>query len=125
MAQETAHTCTRRAAEVQDKKQHPMGRAHWGNPADPAGQQLGRYPKAAGPSQARLHRGPWQTSPGDMEATTDRRAGTQSRRRSPAKQRGPATQATRMGRSYRRLAGAIPLVVRDTPHGWAAPRAAA
>ena len=33
--------------------------------------------------------------------------------------------STRVRRSYRRLAGAIPLVVRDTPHGWAAPRAAA
>ena len=60
-----------------------------------------------------------------MEAIGDRRAGTQSRRGSPAKQSGPATQATRVRRSYRRLAGAIPLVVRDTPHGWAAPRAAA
>ena len=44
---------------------------------------------------------------------------------SPAKQSGLATQATRVRRSYRREAGAIPLVVRDTPHGWAAPKAAA
>ena len=43
-------------------------------------------------------------------------------RGSPAKQSGPATQATRVRRSYRRQAGAIPLVVRDTPHGWAAPQ---
>ena len=85
----------------------------------------GRYPKAAGPSPARLHRGPWQTSRGAKEATVDRRAGTQSRRWLPAKQRGPATQATRVRRSYRRRAAAIPLLVRDTPHGWAAPRAAA
>ena len=63
-----------------------------------------------------------KTSPGAMEATGDRRAGTQSRRGSPAKQSGPATQATRVRRSYRRQAGAIPLVVRDTPHGWAAPQ---
>ena len=81
--------------------------------------------QATGRSLARLHRGPWQTSPGAMEATGDRRAGTQSRRGSPAKQSEPATAATRVRRSYRRLAGAIPLVVRDTPHGWAAPRAAA
>ena len=102
-----------------------MGRTHWGDPADPPGQRQKRYSKATGPSPARLHRGPWQTSPGAMEATVDRRAGTQSRRGSPAKQSGPATQVTRVRRSYRRLAGAIPLVVRDTPHGWAAPRAAA
>ena len=42
-----------------------------------------------------------------------------------SQQRGTATQATGVRRSYRRLAGAIPLVVGDTPHGWAAPRAAA
>ena len=100
----------------------PMGRTHWGDPADPPGQWQERYSKATGPSPARLHRGPWQTSPGAMEATGDRRAGTQSRRGSPAKQSGPATQATRVRRSYRRQAGAIPLVVRDTPHGWAAPQ---
>ena len=99
-----------------------MGRTHWGDPADPPGQWQERYSKATGPSPARLHRGPWQTSPGAMEATGDRRAGTQSRRGSPAKQSGPATQATRVRRSYRRQAGAIPLVVRDTPHGWAAPQ---
>ena len=102
-----------------------MSRTHWGDPADPPGQWQERYSKATGPSPARLHRGPWQTSPGAMEATGDRRAGTQSRRGSAAKQSGPATQTTRVGRSYLRLAGAIPLVVRDTPHGWAAPRAAA
>ena len=95
---------------------------HWGDPADPPGQWQERYSKAGGPSPARLHRGPWQTSPGAMEATGDRRAGTQSRRGSPAKQSGPATQATRARRSYRRQAGAIPLVVRDTPDGWAAPQ---
>ena len=60
-----------------------------------------------------------------MEATGDRRASTQSRRGSPARQSGPATQATRVRQLYRRLAGAIPLVVTHTPHGWAAPRAAA
>ena len=77
---------------------------------------------ATGLSPARLHRGPWETSPGAMEATGDRRAGTQSRRGSPARQSGPATQTTRVRWSYRKQAGAIPLVVRDTPHGWAAPR---
>ena len=99
-----------------------MGRTHWGDPADPPGQWQERYSKATGPSPARLHRGPWQTSPGAMEAPGDRRAGTQSRRGSPAKQSGPAIQATRVRRSYRRQAGAILLVVRDTPHGWAAPQ---
>ena len=94
-----------------------MGRTHWGDPADPLGQWQERYSNATGPSPAKLHQGPWQTSPGAMEATGDRRAGTQSRRGSPARQSGPATQATRVRRSYRRLAGAIPLVVRDTPHG--------
>ena len=92
----------------------------------PLGQELcHQYPWATGPSPTRLHWGPWQMSPEAMEATSDRRAGTQSRRGSPAKQSGPATQATRVRRSYRRLAGAIPLVVRDTSHSWAAPRAAA
>ena len=72
-----------------------MGRTHWGDPADPPGQWQERYSKATGPSPFRLHRGPWQTSPGTMEATVEQRAGTQSRRGSPAKQRGPATQATK------------------------------
>ena len=57
-----------------------MGRTHWGDPADPPGQWQERYSKATGLSPARLHRGPWQTSAGAMEATGDRRAGTQSRR---------------------------------------------
>ena len=57
-----------------------------------------------------------------METTGDRRAGTQSKRGSPAKQRGPATRVTGVRRTYRRLAGEIPPVVRDTPHGWAAPQ---
>ena len=102
-----------------------MRRTHWGDPADPPGRQQGQYPEATGLSPDRLHRGPWQASAETIEATGDSRAGTQSRRVSPAKQRCPATQATRVGRSYRRLAGAIPLVVRDTPHGRAALRAAA
>ena len=95
-----------------------MGWTHRGDPGDPPGQ-------ATGLSPARLHLGPWQTSPGAMEATSDRRATTQSRRGPPARQSGPATQTTRVRRSYRRQAGAIPLVVRDTPHARAAPRAAA
>ena len=115
--QDTAHTWGGRGT---GKNQYPMGRTHRGDPADPPGQWQERYSKATGPSPARLHRGPWQTSPGAMEATGDRRAGTQSKRGSPATQSGPATQATRVRRSYRRQAGAIPLVVRDTPHGWAA-----
>ena len=128
MAQDTAHTCTRRAAEGQERTNipwvvrtqatQPTHRAS--TPRLPQG-----YPKATGSSLARLHRGPWQTSPGAMEATVDRRAGTQCRRGSPAKQGGPATQSKRVRRSYRRLAGGIPLVVRDTRHGLAAPRAAA
>ena len=122
MAEDSAHTQGGRGT---GKNQHPMGRTHWGDPADPPAQWQERYSTATGPSPARLHPGPWQTSPGAMEAAGDRRAGTQSRRGSPAKRSGPATQATRVRRSYRRQAGAIPLVVRDTPHGWAAPRAAA
>ena len=95
-----------------------------GSGEGPPGQGQERYSKATGLSPARRHRGPWQTSPGAMEATGDRGAGTQSKRGSPARQSGPATQITRVRWSYRRQAGAIPLVVRDTPHGWAAPRAA-
>ena len=72
VAQDTAHTCTTRAGRETGKKQHPMGWTHWGDPADPLGQRQGRYPKAAGPSPVRLHRGQWQTSPGAMEATGDR-----------------------------------------------------
>ena len=102
-----------------------MGWAHLGDPADPPGQQQGRHPKAARSSPGRLHLGPWQTSPGAMEATGDGRAVTQSRRGSPAKQRGPTIRATGVRRSYRRLAGAISPVVRDTPHGWGTLRAAA
>ena len=98
LAQDNTHTCTRRAAEGQERSKKPMDRTHWDNPADPSGEQQGRYPKAAGRSPARLHQGPWQTSPGAMEATGDRRAGTQSRSGSPAKQKGPATQATRVRR---------------------------
>ena len=55
MAQDTAHTCTRRTRGT-GKNQHPMGRKHWGDPADPPGGQQRRYPKATGPSPARLHR---------------------------------------------------------------------
>ena len=49
-----------------------MDRTHWGDPTDPPGQWQERYSKATGPSPARLHRGPWQMSPGAMEATGDR-----------------------------------------------------
>ena len=124
MAQDIAHTCAPRATE-EPATTNPMNWAHWGDPADPTGQQQGRMSKAAGPSPARLHRGLWQTSPCAMEATSDRRAGTQSRRGLPAKQRSPTARATGVRRSYRRLTGAIPPVVRDTPQHWAAPRAAA
>ena len=58
-----------------------------------------------------------------MKATVDRRAGTQSRRGSTAKQRSRATQATGVRQFHLTLAGAIPLMVRDTPNGWGAPRA--
>ena len=119
------HVRTKDDRGTGNNKPHPMGRAHWGDSADPSGQQQGWYPKTAGPSPARLHHGPWQTSPAIMGATGDRRAGTQPRRGSPAKQRWPANQATGVRWSYRRLMGAISLVVRDTPHGLAAPRAAA
>ena len=118
-------TCTEGSKGTGHHGLHPQGQTHWGDLAGPPGHWQERYSKAAGPSPARLHRGPWQTSPGAMEATDDRRAGTQPGRGSPAKQRSPATQATGVRRSYRRLAGAIPPVVRETPYSWAASRAAA
>ena len=55
-----------------NNKPHPMGWTHLGDPANPPGQQQGRYPSAAGPSRARLHWGPWQTSPGAVESTSER-----------------------------------------------------
>ena len=64
---------------------------HWGNPADRLGQWQEWYSKATGPSPATLHRGPWQMSPGAMEANGDRRAGTQFGRGLPAKQSGGCT----------------------------------
>ena len=103
-AVDTGHTVARRAAEGRETtnhKPHRMGRAHWGDQAEPTDQQQGRYPKAAGPSPARLHQGSWQTSPRATETTGDRPAGTHSRRGLPARQRGPATQATGVRRSYR------------------------
>ena len=103
----------------------PQGRTHWGDPDDPPEWWQERYSEATGPSPARLHRGPWQTSAGAMEATDDRLAGTRPSRGAPARQRGPATRAKGVRQSYRRLARAIPPVVRDTPHGWPTPRAAA
>ena len=108
-------TCTEGSKGTGHHGLHPKGRTHWGDSAAPPDQWQKRYSKAAGPSPARLHQGPWQTPPGAMKATDVRRAGTQPRRGSPAKQRGPATRATGVSRSYRRLAGAIPPVVRDTP----------
>ena len=118
-------TCTEGSKGTGNHILHPQGQTHCGDPAGPPGQWQERYSKATGPSPARLHRGPWQTSPGAMEAANDRRVGKQPKRGSPVKQRGPATRATRVRRSYRRLTGAIPPVVRDTPYGWAGPRAAA
>ena len=64
-----------------------------------------------------VDRGPWQPSRGAMATTGDRRAGTQPRRGPPAKQHGSATRATGVRRTQRRLAGAIPPLARDTPHG--------
>ena len=126
MGQDKAHAHAPRAAKGQDATVYTRGVGkHWVGPADPPGQWQERYSKAAGRSPARLHQGPWQTSPRAMEATDDRGAGTQPRRALPAKQRGPATRATGVRRSYCRLAGAIPSVVRDTPYGWAGPRAGA
>ena len=118
-------TCTEGSKGTGHHGLQPQGRTHWGDLAGPPGQWQERYSKTAGPSPARLHRGPLQTSPGAIEATDDRRAGTKPERGSPTKQRGPATRAPGVRRSYRRLAGAIPPVARDTPYGWAAPRAAA
>ena len=128
MGQDTAQAHAPRAAKGTGRNGlQPQGRTHWGDLADPSGQWQEQYSKAAGLSPARLHRGPWQTWRRAMGATDDRRAGTQPREGSPAKQRGPATGATGVRRSYhrmRRIAAAIPPVVRDTPYGWAASRAA-
>ena len=124
VAQDAAQAHAPRATEGQGATNHtPRGLTHLGDPADPPGQWQERYSKAASPRPAGLHQGPCQTSPRAM-ATTDRRAGTQPRRGSPAKQRGPATRATGVRRSYRRPAGTMQPVVRDTPHSWAVPRAA-
>ena len=118
VGKDTAHAHAPSAAQGQDKTVYtPRAGRTGANP--PTHQASGRS------GTARLHRGPWQTSSGGMKATDDRRAGTQPRRGPPAKQRGPATGATGVRRLYRRLAAAIPPLVRDTPHGWAAPRAAA
>ena len=95
MAQDTAHTRTRRAAEGQERTNTPWVRRTGPTQRTHRASSRGGTP-ASGPSPARLHRGPWQTSPGAMEATVDRRAGTQSRRGPPAKQGGPATQARRV-----------------------------
>ena len=98
-----------------------IARTHVDDPADRPGHQQGRYPKAAGLSPAKLHRGPWRTSPGAMELTGSGTAGTQSTRGLPAKQQEPGTQPTGVRRSYRKLAGPIPSVVTDTPNRWAGP----
>ena len=72
MAQDTAHTCTRRVAEGQERTNTPwVGRTGATRPTHRASSRGGTQ-KTAGPSPARLHWGPWQTSPGAMEATVDR-----------------------------------------------------
>ena len=99
-AKDTTRTRVQGGQSTKYNKPHPTGRTHWGNAADPPGQQQGRYPEASGPSRM---------SPRAMEATSDRRAGTQCRRGSPAKRREPATQATGVRRSYRRQRGQYPV----------------
>ena len=101
-------------------KRHPTGSDTLGRPSRPTGPAAG----APGPlvparpgcvgDHGKRHPEPWQQPMAG--------AGTQPRRGSPAKQRDPATQATGLRRLYRRLAGAIAPVVRDTPQGWAAPQ---
>ena len=97
-------TCTKGSTGTGRNGPHPEGQTHSGDPADPPGQWQSRHSKDTSPSPAMLHQGPWQTSPGAMEATDDRRARTQPKRGSPAERRGPATRATGVRWSYRRLA---------------------
>ena len=118
-------TCIEGSKGTRRNGLQPRGRTRWGDQADPPGQWQEWYSKATGPVPAGLHRGPWETSPGAIEATDDRSGGIKPRGGPPAKQRGPGPQSTGVRRSYRRLAGAIPPVVRDTPYSWAASRAAA
>ena len=125
MAQDTTHTCTRRAAEGQQRTNTPWaGRTRATQLTHRASSRGGTlrplvraWPGCIG-DHGKRHPEPWK-----QPVTGE--PGTQSRRGSPAKQRGPTTQATGVRCSYRRLAGAMPLVVRDAPHGVAAPRAAA
>ena len=70
VAMDTAHTKGGRGTGKY--KPQPKGWAHSGDAADRPGQQQGRRPKAAGPSPAGLHQGPWQTSARAMGAAGDR-----------------------------------------------------
>ena len=94
-------TCTEGSKGIGGSGLHPQGRTHWSDPADQSGQWQERYSKAAGPRPARLHRGPWQTLPGAMEATDDRRAGHTA-------QEGVACQAAGPRNSSHRVEGAVP-----------------
>ena len=125
MAQDTAHTYTRRAAEGQERTNTPwVGRTG-------ATQLTHRASRRGGTPRPLVRARPGcigdhgKRNPEPWEVPLTGALVQSPGRGSPAKQRGPATQATRVRHSYRRLAGAILLVVRDTPHGWAAPRAAA
>ena len=104
---------------------HPKGPKHWGDPADPttSGRSGTSRPLVrARPSCIRYHGKrhpePWQQPVTDMPAHSKGGDGLPS-----SGEPHPRTAGVR--RWYRRLAGAITPVVRDTPHGSAAPRAAA
>ena len=102
------------------KEPTPHGPDTLGRPSRPTGPAAGAVPQGRWSEPGQAASATMQNVSGAMEATGERRAGTQSRRGSPAKQRGSATQGTTLRQSYRRLAGTIPLLVRDHRHGLAA-----
>ena len=124
MAQDTAHTCTRRAAEGQERTNTPwVGRTGATQPTHRASSR-GGTPRPLVPARPGCIGDHGKRQPEPLkQPLIGEQVHSPGGGRLPSIE-APATQATRVGRSYRRLAGAIPLVVRDTPHGWAAPRAA-
>ena len=79
----TPHTRAHEGPTRDREEPTPHGSDTLGRPSRSTGPAAGVVPKAAGRSAVRLHRGPWQTSPGAMEATGDGQAGTQSQAERP------------------------------------------
>ena len=125
MAQDTAHTCTRRAAQGQETANTPwVGHTGTTQPTHRASSRGGTprplvraRPGCIGDHGKRQPEA-WK------QLVTGQPVHSPGRGCLPSRE-APQLKATRVRRSYRRLAGARPLVVRDTPQGWAAPRAAA